>query len=333
MSVKIIAEVAQGFEGNVLLGELLIKAAVVSGADAVKFQLVFADEIAEKSYIHYELFKSLELSNEVWQNLASFSKSKNIELHLDIFGEKSLKLAQHIGVQTIKLHPTDITNLTLLNQVAISSIKNVVLGVGGAYLDEIEHAIKILQSKNIVIMSGFQSYPTETADIQLSRIRYLKDYFYSKNQACLFGYADHGNPEKNESFVVPAVAVGLGVTYIEKHICLSREMKFEDYESAANVEEFSKFVALMHSAEHAIGKVAQKNDFGMSVSELGYREKILRHVVAVDSMVKGEIIAHDKVALKRTNETDPIFYLKEVYGKKINCSISKGQAIRLKDLL
>ena len=38
MSLKIIAEIAQGYEGNLTQSKLLIKAAASSGADLVKFQ-------------------------------------------------------------------------------------------------------------------------------------------------------------------------------------------------------------------------------------------------------------------------------------------------------
>jgi len=48
MTIEIIAEIAQGYEGNSTLALMLAKAAVRSGADAVKFQLVYADELATK---------------------------------------------------------------------------------------------------------------------------------------------------------------------------------------------------------------------------------------------------------------------------------------------
>ena len=43
--IKIIAEIAQGFEGNFTQSKLLIKAAAKAGADSVKFQLVYAEEL------------------------------------------------------------------------------------------------------------------------------------------------------------------------------------------------------------------------------------------------------------------------------------------------
>ena len=51
--LSIVAEVAQGFEGNFHQSRLLIKAAAKSGANAVKFQLVYADELATSDYKYY----------------------------------------------------------------------------------------------------------------------------------------------------------------------------------------------------------------------------------------------------------------------------------------
>jgi len=62
----IIAEAAQGFEGDPLLARLLVQAAARAGADAVKFQLVYADEIATPEYKYYDLFKKLEMPATCW---------------------------------------------------------------------------------------------------------------------------------------------------------------------------------------------------------------------------------------------------------------------------
>ena len=59
MSIEIIAEVAQGYEGDRTLAKMLARGSMRAGADAVKFQLVFADELATPDYQHYKLFKSL----------------------------------------------------------------------------------------------------------------------------------------------------------------------------------------------------------------------------------------------------------------------------------
>ena len=61
MKIEIVAELAQGFEGCAKQAKLLIKAAAKAGADAAKFQLVYADELATEDYEYYNLFSSLEM--------------------------------------------------------------------------------------------------------------------------------------------------------------------------------------------------------------------------------------------------------------------------------
>ncbi|VUX54991.1 protein of unknown function [uncultured Woeseiaceae bacterium] len=46
MQLEIIAELGQGFEGKPEQARLLINAAAKAGADAAKYQLVYADELA-----------------------------------------------------------------------------------------------------------------------------------------------------------------------------------------------------------------------------------------------------------------------------------------------
>ena len=56
------------------LAELLALGALRSGADAVKFQLVLADELAVPTYEYYDLFKSLEMEKSIWQVIVALIK-------------------------------------------------------------------------------------------------------------------------------------------------------------------------------------------------------------------------------------------------------------------
>ena len=48
--IEVVAELAQGFEGCVQQTKLMVKAAAMAGADAAKFQLIFADELSTPDY-------------------------------------------------------------------------------------------------------------------------------------------------------------------------------------------------------------------------------------------------------------------------------------------
>jgi len=332
MKIEIIAEIAQGFEGKFEQAKLLIQAAASSGASAVKFQMVYADELATPDYKYFDLFKSLEMSDKAWKELSDFASKSKIEMQLDIFGTKSLNLAENLDVNTIKLHGTDIVNLNLLNEVSLSSVKRILLGAGGAYLDEIEKALEILSKKQVVVLCGFQGYPTPTNTNHLKRISLLDRHFSSKFSNVSIGFADHALPESNLSIPIVSMAIGAGAKVIEKHLTLGRSMKLEDYESALNPDEFLIFTKTIFESSTAFGNSSLSNDFDMSNLEIDYRGQIRRHVVSTKALRPGDEITVDDVTLKRTSSKNPITDLRDVYKKRLVSEVSANKPIFLNEV-
>ena len=60
--IEIIVEIAQSYEGSLDHAKFLLKSAVNSGVDVLKFKMIFADELVTKNYKHYRLFKDLKMS-------------------------------------------------------------------------------------------------------------------------------------------------------------------------------------------------------------------------------------------------------------------------------
>lgn len=324
--LKIIAELAQGFEGSPEQAKLLLKAASSAGADAAKYQMVYADELASPDYKYFDLFKSLEMGDSVWTELARYASELNIELQLDIFGKRSLLTAEKIGVKTIKLHGTDIANLNILNEVSRSAIPNVLLGAGGAHLNELEQALEVLKNKYVTILLGFQAYPTPDLENQISRVDLLCNKF-GKYDRVRVGFADHSDPESILAYSLPALAIGMGACVIEKHLTLGKVMKIEDHEAALNPDEFDNFCRNLRACAGAIGDASLENDFGMYESEKAYRKMIRRHVVTQRDIKAGEIGSSDNLVLKRTSEEHPVTDLTLIYGKKFKVDVSANSAI------
>jgi len=329
MSIQIIAELAQGFEGNSGQARLLMKAAAAAGANAAKFQMVYADELATPDYEHYHLFKSLEMPNDVWQDLMYLASDLGIELQLDIFGIQSLRVSEQIGIKTIKLHGTDIANIGLLHEVAKSSIEKVLLGAGGAYLAELDMALEILSTKQVIILLGFQGYPTLTPDNQIARVALLVNRFKSSGQAVKVGFADHAEQNSPLSYALAAAAIGAGATTLEKHLTLGRVMKLEDHESALNPDEFLEFTQTMRGCYSAIGVSSLVEDFGMSIGEQQYRKKIRRHVVASRNLEIGTVIGPNDLVLKRTSADQPLTDISTIYKKSLKKPVTENLPITL----
>ena len=330
-NITIIAEIAQGFEGNFEQSKLLIKAAAKAGANATKFQLVYADELAIVDYQHYSLFKELEMSETQWKTLNDYALSFGTKLIVDIFGVKSLKTAEKININTIKVHGTDVTNLGLLEAIAISPVKNVILGLGGAYWAEIEKAIKILKYKDLILLSGFQGYPTKTEDNHIARMHLIKEKAKSIHDNFKMGYADHPEDEKFASTIC-LIAVGAGAEVIEKHLTLGKVMEMEDFESALNPDEFKHFIKQLQTGKKALGDIIKEENFGMSEAEKTYRKNVRRDVVALKEILQGETLSAQNITLKRTSNLNSIKQLELVLGKKTKNLIQKNQPVLTKDI-
>lgn len=333
MGIKIIAELAQGFEGNPQQATLLLKAAARAGADSAKFQLIYADELATPDYKYYDLFKSLEMSDDVWQGLVEAAKEQSIELQLDIFGLRSLKLAEQIGVKTVKLHGTDIANIGLLNDVAESTVDKVLLGAGGALLGELQNALAILHNKEVIILLGFQGYPTPNDSNQIERVRVLKQNLCSSTNHVKIGFADHSEPGSSLAIALPAMAVGAGAEYIEKHLTLGKIMMMEDHEAALNPDEFYEFSKTLRDCSEALGVSRFNERFDMSEPEIGYRKMIRRHVVSSHDMLAGSVLHPSDLVLKRTSSEEMLTDMNEVYNKKLSRNISGNSAITKNDFV
>lgn len=324
--LNIIAEVAQGFEGILEQSKLMVKAASFAGADIVKFQLVYADELATKDYNIYSFYKKLEMDDEEWSELNMYCKRLKINLCFEIFGKKSLNLAKSLKIDMVKIHGTDITNINLLELLGNSDIKNVVLGLGGAYWNEIKKAITILNNKSLSLLLGFQGYPTKTEDNHIERLRIYKSKVSKIHSNFKIGFADH-TQEKNHQNSISVMSLGAGARVIEKHITLGKIMRIEDYESALNPDEFYEFTKILRESYSSLRGSLNREDFGMSKAEKKYRLNIRRHVVSSKKLNVGDIILPEDVTLKRTSADNFIENLDDVYNKRVKRDIPKNTAI------
>jgi sialic acid synthase SpsE len=323
--IEIIAEAAQGFLGAPReKTALLARFAAAAKADAVKFQLVYADELCTPDYKHYALFRELEMGDGDWLALAKQCGALGIGLYVDVFGERSLALAARMELAGIKIHSTDMLNAPLLDAAARSPVRRVILSAGGCLLAEIERAVSIVSAKSIVLMHGFQGYPTAAAENQIARIDVLRRAF-PKAQ---IGFADHVAETDPSRLWLAAVAVGAGAQVVEKHITTASVAREEDHEAALNPDEFAAFVANMRLAHQALGQPSAAPDFGMSEREQNYRKQMKKHLVARRDLAAGTVLAAEDIGMKRTAASEGVLHEPaEALGKRLAAALRAGEPI------
>jgi N,N'-diacetyllegionaminate synthase len=322
--IKIIAEAAQGFEGDPLLARLLVRAAARAGADAVKFQLVYADEIATPSYKYYDLFKKLEMPAACWKDVAGETKKEGVELYFDVFGKKSLGMAIALGAQGLKIHATDFYHDALLSS-ALDSGKNILISCAGLSKDELVGLFKRhpqTKTSRVSFMHGFQAEPTPLAANNLFRLGTLA----ALCQPAGIGFMDHSDGVKEDALELSLMALPLGVSVVEKHITLDRELQLEDYVSALSPACFKKFVKKIRKYGKALGSSAIEPGSG----EKMYRSKSAKIIVAARKLKKGNLLRKEDLKLLRVDkqETLPaIFDPKEILGSRVARKIPRHHPI------
>lgn len=317
MAVEIIAEIAQGYEGNPKLAKLLALAALRAGADSVKYQLVIADELCIKGYPYYELFKSLEMPYEVWEDLVRTVLAQQKNFYADVYGLQSLQLAQELGACGVKISTTDFYNEFLIEQ-AIAKFPKVFISIGGIELVEIDQLVKRVEgSRSVVFMYGFQSEPTRIESNHLLRLRELQKRY----PAVSFGFMDHSAGDSLDAMSLPILALGFDIVALEKHITLDPILQIEDYLSALEPARFCQCVEAVRSMEKALGSP----DLVLTAQEIEYRNRAGKVVVANKELACGSVIQPEDITLKRiSTDGSPDCFRKssQVVGKILKRSLA-----------
>lgn len=292
--IHIIAEVANSHEGSFQKALKIIDSVSHTSADSIKFQIFTAEELASPEHKNFQLYRKLQFSPNDWQSLISFAKRQKLKVFVDVFGLKSAKLALKLGVDGFKIHSSDIENFHLLDFLSKTK-KPILLSTSGSTINEVENAIRILSrtQKEIVLMHGFQNYPTKLEDLNLHRISQLRKRFEMP-----VGIMDHVSGDSKLAKIIPLIAIGMGATIVEKHITLDRSLKGIDYFSSLNTEEFSEMVSLIKSIQKSLGE----GSFEISRNELKYRKIHRKSPIALRIIKHGEKLTEKKIIFKRTKK-------------------------------
>lgn len=290
---KIIAEIANAHEGRMETLLKMVDVAKISGTDYVKFQLYRAKELVGKDHPKYEEYLIKEYSHQEWVDVAQYCKKINIKFATEIFDEPSVAIVKDMQPNLVKIHSTSISDYDLLGKIANLGVTTL-LSVGGSYLEEIQKAIQVLNSKgmfDIVLMQGFQNFPTQIKDLHFSKIHTLKNQFNLP-----IGIQEHIDGSHIYAQYFPLIAIGMGVEFIEKHFTLNRDLKETDYYSSLNPDEFNRFVETIKEANVALGN----SGFELSEEEFRYRNLLKKSIFVNKNLKKGDVLKHEDICFRRT---------------------------------
>ncbi len=325
----LIAETAYNHQGEKHYLLKMIEA-VPEEVDAVKFHLLLdIDEYMDRKHSLYAKLKEWVFDKEFWNYAFSEVVKKGKDIIALCDDPKSLEfvLESWGDIAGIELHSSGLNDLRLL-MLAKEFNNTIILGIGGTELEEIVFAVDFLDrsKKDIVLMYGFQSYPTVYEKLRFYRMFKIKEFFDLP-----MGYADHCSFDDKTNFVISALPVAFGINIVEKHFTLDKGIKRIDYQSAVSVEDLKNIKSLMEK----FWKVYSKGELSLTEEELNYGKMGLNKKVPCycRDINKGDSLKLSDVIYLRIpfSYNYPQRIVFELLGKRLKRSVKKGDPILLED--
>lgn len=345
--VFIIAEMACSHDGSMDIAKKIIDAASKAKADAINLQMTNVQdymvphfsaggvsegkvkedaESSGESEIYAYLKKLLWFAEKEWKELFEYAREKNLIISVTCNDMESAKLAKKLDADIYQIHSSSLLEENLVREVAKSK-KPITLKIGGTLLKEIEQVVEWIKqegNQEIILLHGYQSYPTKLDDVNLRFIPTLREKFSLE-----VGFADHTDGGSELALFVPLLSIPFGANFIEKHLTHDRSKKCEDFESALDPKQFKKFVEFVREAEKTFGQ-ANMRDF--SEDELKYRDVSKKRVVSAKALKKGAIIKSDDITFKRANTGLLPDQASIFIGKKLKKDVKENHSLEKGDV-
>lgn len=348
----IIAEIGTAHGGDIYKARELIAAAAESGADCVKTQIVFADEILHPAagivplpggaVPLYDVFKKLEAPFEFFAEFKTAAEDAGLIFLASPFGAQSAALLRRLNPAFVKIASPELNWTALLSEVASWNLP-VLLSSGVSKLADIEAALAIIGTSSTCLMHCVTAYPAPAGDYNLRVLQNLHGIF-----GVAVGVSDHSA----EVSLVPLLALSQGAAVIEKHFCLSRAAGGLDDPIALPPVEFTALCRAVRAAQTLSGDAVierARAEYGgvvdvclgggvkrLAPSEAANYERTNRSIHALRAISSGEIITRDMISVLRTEKILrpglPPSFFNALIGRAARTDIPAGEGIRFEDV-
>lgn len=349
----IIAEAGSNHDGNYEQAKKLIDVAVECGADAVKFQVFKAGKLYPKNVgmidlpggkiDFFDFLKNMEMPFEWVPKLKKYSDDRNIDFLFSVFDIETVKLIEECNINAIKIASPELNYMQLFEECSKLD-KPIIFSTGISKLGDIETSVETIERyhSKYSILHCITAYPAKVEQCNLNVIRTLAQCFNHP-----VGLSDHTIDFRT----VPAMAVALGASIIEKHFTINRSLNGPDHKFALEPDELKIMINEIRKVENYDQK--EKKQFidkvpnskiirGNGRKIITDDEKLLyecdrRSIICTKDIYEGETITLNKISILRAERNlipgiEPK-YLDIILNKRVHRKISSGNGITWDDVL
>ncbi len=324
---RLIAETAWHHEGDyVFMKNLVTRICETSSADIVKLHITLdLDEYMCKDHDAYKTLKSWILTAKQWEELIGIVRNNGKELMLLLNDTKAIDFASKFNPEMIEIHSVCL-NVPRLQRAVIENIDKkakVVIGIGGCSLDEVKKAVQFFHEREIVLMFGFQNYPTKYENVNLGKIRKIQALYPEEK----YGYADHTSWDEDNNELITLLVSANGMDFIEKHVTTDYGKERCDYSAAISIEQLNMLYKKIKLLENLYGDSSMLlNKAEEDYSKYGPMKMA---AIAKQDLVKGSKLRMGDVHFCRTSQSTGISQidLLQAIGNKLVEDVKINQVI------
>jgi len=250
----IVAEIGINHNGDLDLAKKLIDAAGLAGCDAVKFQkrtveVVYSPEELAKPRenpfgpTNGDLKRGLEFGREQFEEIDRYCRDKGMLWFASCWDEASVDFVESFGPPCYKIASASMTDDALLRHHRAYG-RPMVMSTGMSTLEQVDHAVEVVGTENLVLMHTNSTYPSKIEELDLRVIQTL-----AQRYGVPVGYSGH------EVGLAPSIAaVVLGASVVERHITLDRAMWGSDQAASVEPGGFARLVKDIRAVEKSLGR-------------------------------------------------------------------------------
>jgi N-acetylneuraminate synthase len=254
----IVGEIGINHNGDLGIARRLIDVASVAGADAIKFQkrsvdVVYSAEELTKprenpfGATNGHLKRGLEFGQDHYQNIDRYCKEKGIAWFASCWDEASVDFMEQFNPPAYKIASASLTDDHLLKHHRATQ-RPMIVSVGMSTLAQVDHAVEVLGTNDLILLHTTSAYPAKIADLNLRMIPVLRERY-----GVPIGYSGH-----EVGLATSYAAVALGAAMVERHITLDRAMWGSDQAASVEPQGLMKLVRDTRTIEAGLGDGVKK---------------------------------------------------------------------------
>lgn len=251
----VIGEIGLNHNGSVDLAKKLIDVAADAGAQAVKFQKRTPDistpehmksvqretPWGEMTYLEYRY--RVEFDHEQYVEIGDHATLRGLDWFASPWDVPAVEFLEDLNVVAHKVASASVTDLELLAALAATG-KPVILSTGMSTMQQIDAAVEVLGTDNLVILHATSTYPLPPEEANIRMIPTLRAAY----PGIPIGYSGH-----ERGLQISLAAIALGATAVERHITLDRAMWGSDHAASLEPTGFEHLVRDIRVIEQAMG--------------------------------------------------------------------------------